>query len=163
MEQAKHLLTIAAVVVLGIIIQAIFIGAEIRSTPAKAVIKFTKAYFDLDPKMSNYLCRELKAEGEADVVEEYIHRMADEAKNQGFDANYMRSRLYSIHTNILSKSDTEAQVRITAKRRRNINFIYTIVAKLFFIGETHAVDEIITVIKENGQWKVCGEAFALRT
>ena len=104
MEQAKHLLTIAAVVVLGIIIQAILIGAEIRSTPVKAVIKFSKAYFDLDPKMSNYLCRELITEGEAGVVEEYLHRMADEAKNRGFDSNYMRSRLYSIHAEILSAS-----------------------------------------------------------
>lgn len=163
MEQAKHLLTIAAAVVLGVIIQAILIGAEIRSTPAKAVIKFSKAYFDLDPKMSNYLCRELTAEGQAGVVEEYLHRMADEAKNRGFDSHYMRSRLYSIHTEILSESDTEAQVRITAKRRRNINFIYTIVAKLFFIGESHAVDEIVTVIKENGRWKVCGQAFGLTT
>ena len=73
----------------------------------------------------------------------------------------MKSKLYSVHTDIIAKSETEAQVRITAVRKRNINPVYTIVGKLFFIGKTYEVDEIINVIKEDGQWKICGQAFAL--
>ncbi|UCH22616.1 MAG: hypothetical protein JSU83_05165 [Deltaproteobacteria bacterium] len=163
MEQAKRFLTIAAVVVLGIIIQVVLISADVRSTPTKTVIKFTKAYFNLDRSMSKYLCREFSAEEDVNVVTGYINRIADEARAQGFSLNYMRSKLYSIHTDIISKSDTDAQVRITAVRKRNINLVYTIIAKLFFIGETYEVDEIVNVIKEDGQWKVCGQAFSLTT
>ena len=73
----------------------------------------------------------------------------------------MKSTLYAVHTHIIAESETEAQVRITARRKRNINPIYTIVAKLFFIGETYEVDEILNVVKEDGQWKICGHAFSL--
>jgi hypothetical protein len=163
MEQGKMFLTIAAVVVLGIIIQGILIGVDTRSTPSKTVIKFTKAYFNLDRSMSKYLCSEFAAEEDVDAAEEYINRMADEAKTLGFSLNYMKSKLYSVHTDIIAKSETEAQVRITAVRKRNINPIYTIVAKLFFIGETYEVDETLVVVKEDGQWKICGQAFALTT
>ncbi len=163
MAQAKVFLTIAAVVVLGIIIQLILIGADAMSTPTRTVIRFTKAYFNLDHSMSKYLCAELSAEEGVDPVAEYINRMADEARAMGFSVNYMKSKLYSIHTDIISKSDSEAQVRITAVRKRNINPIYTIVAKLFFIGETYKVDEILNVVKEEGKWKICGETFVLST
>jgi hypothetical protein len=141
MKQGKMLLTIAAVVVLGIIIQVILIGAETTSTPSKTVIKFT--------------------EEDADAAAEYINRMADEAKTLGFSLNYMRTTLFSVHTDIISKSETEAQVRIRALRKRNLNPVYTIVAQLFFIGETYEVDEILNLVKEDGQWKVCGQAFSL--
>jgi len=73
----------------------------------------------------------------------------------------MKHKLYDIETETLSKKDNEAQVRITGKIRRSINPVYTIVAKLFDIGETHEVDEIINVIKEDGKWKVCGSLFSL--
>jgi hypothetical protein len=39
--------------------------------------------------------------------------------------------------------------------------VYGIVAKLFFLGETHKVEETLTLVKENDRWKVCGEPFAL--
>jgi uncharacterized membrane protein YvbJ len=161
MKQGKMLLTIAAVVVLGIIIQVILIGAETTSTPSKTVIKFTKAYFKLDRSMSKYLCGEFATEEDADAAAEYINRMADEAKTLGFSLNYMRTTLFSVHTDIISKSETEAQVRIRALRKRNLNPVYTIVAQLFFIGETYEVDEILNLVKEDGQWKVCGQAFSL--
>ena len=163
MGQAKMFLTIAAVVVLGIIIQVILIGADTMSTPSKTAIKFTKAYFNLDRSMSKYMCSEFATEEDVDAAAEYINRMADEAKSLGFSLNYMKSKLYSVHTDIIAKSESEAQVRITAVRKRNINPIYTIVAKLFFIGETYEVDETLNVIKEDGQWKICGQAFALGT
>ena len=163
MEQGKMILTIAAVVILGIITQAILIGLETTSTPSKTVIKFTRAYFNLDQSMSEYMCSEFAAEEDVDVAKEYINRRADEAKTLGFSLSYMKSTLYAVHTHIITESETEAQVRITARRKRNINPIYTIVAKLFFIGETYEVDEILNVIKENGQWKICGQAFALTT
>jgi hypothetical protein len=35
------------------------------------------------------------------------------------------------------------------------------VAKIFSLGETHNVEETLTLVKEDGLWKVCGEPFAL--
>ncbi len=163
MERGKMFLTIAAVVVLGIIIQVILIGADTMSTPSKTVINFTRAYFHLDRSMSKYMCSEFATEEDVDAATEYINRMADEAKILGFSLSYMKSKLYSVHADIIAKSESEAQVRITAVRKRNINPIYTIVGKLFFIGETYEVDETLNVIKEDGQWKICGQAFALTT
>jgi uncharacterized membrane protein YvbJ len=163
MEQGKMFLTIAAVVVVGIIVQVILIGADTMSTPSKTVIKFTKAYYNLDRSMSKYMCSEFATEEDVDATAEYINRMADEAKTLGFSLNYMKTTLFAVHTDIIAKSESEAQVRITAVRKRNINPIYTIVGKLFFIGETYEVDETLNVIKEDGQWKICGQAFALTT
>jgi hypothetical protein len=42
-----------------------------------------------------------------------------------------------------------------------INPVFTIIGKLFFIGETYEVDETLNIIKEDGKWKVCGRAFLL--
>ena len=84
MEQGKMFLTIAAVVVLGIIIQVILIGADTMSTPGKTVIKFTRAYFNLDQSMSKYMCSEFATEEDIDAATEYINRMAVEAKTLGF-------------------------------------------------------------------------------
>jgi hypothetical protein len=79
----------------------------------------------------------------------------------GFDRNYMRSRLYSVHTEILNLSDSQATVHISAERKRNITPLFTIIARLFSIGETYHVDETLRLVKEDGQWKVCGKAFSL--
>jgi hypothetical protein len=35
------------------------------------------------------------------------------------------------------------------------------VAKLFFIGESRPVDEVLELVRENGTWKVCGNPFGL--
>jgi hypothetical protein len=94
-------------------------------------------------------------------VGDYLSRVADDARVVGFDLDYMRSRLYSVHTEIISQSDTEAEVRIHAERKRNINPIFTIVGRLFSIGETYSVDETLKLVKEDGRWKVCGRAYSL--
>ena len=162
MEQAKRFFPIALALLLGIIIQGLLVIPDIKDTPTRAVVKFTKAYFNIDRDMSELLCSKFTSE-DTDVVDEYIQRVVDEARASGFSLDYMRSRLYSIHTDVISISDSEAQVRITAKRKRNINPVYTIIGKLFFIGETHSVDEVVNVVKEDGKWKVCGVVFSLTT
>ncbi len=161
MEQAKRFFPIALALLLWFILQGLFIILDSKDTPTQTVVKFTKAYFDLDRGMSEYLCSQFTSKEDVDVVDEYLHRMADEARSQGFSLDYMRSMLYSIHTDLISQNDSEARVRITATRKRNINLVYTIVAKLFFIGETYEVDEVVDVIKEDGKWKVCGKVFSL--
>jgi hypothetical protein len=35
------------------------------------------------------------------------------------------------------------------------------VAKIFFLGDSHKVEETLTVVKEDDGWKVCGQPFSL--
>ena len=95
------------------------------------------------------------------MVDEYLYFAAKIAKERGFNINFLKHRLYHIETETISKNKTEAQIRITGKIRVAINSVYPVVAKLFDIGSTHEVDEIIHVVKEDGQWKVCGKLFSL--
>ena len=111
--------------------------------------------------MTDYLCSELAEQRDAGLVQDYINQVADQARQSGFELNYMRKRLFSVHTEILSQSESAAEVRITATAKRNINPAFTIIAKLFFIGETYAIDETLKLIKEEGKWKVCGQVFDL--
>jgi hypothetical protein len=163
MEQAKRFFPIALALLLGIILQGLLIISAAQDTPTRAVVKFTKAYFNLDRSMSEYLCSQFTSQEDVDIVDAYLHRIAEEARAQGFSFDYMRSGLLAIHTDLISQNNSEALVRITAARKRNINPVYTIVSLLFFIGETYSVDEVITVVKEEGEWKVCGKVFSLAT
>ena len=161
MEQGSRFFAIISVIILGLVLQ-VFLGVlDCKQTPTKIAVAFTKAYYNLDMSMADYLCKELTEEGDFDIVGAYINRVADEARTSGFDLKYMRNRLYSIHTEIISESESEAEVRITATRKRNINPIYTVIGKLFLIGETYTVDETLNLIREDDKWKVCGKAFSL--
>jgi hypothetical protein len=161
MQQGSKFFTIIAVLVIGVMLQIMLVFADQREAPAKTAVAFSKAYFELDPAMVKYLCSAFTTNEEGDVVAEYLNRVADDARVVGFDRNYMRSRLYSVHTQVISQSDTEAEVRILAERKRNINPIFTVVGRLFSIGETYPVDETLKLVKEDGRWKVCGRAFSL--
>lgn len=161
MQQGSRFFTIIAVLVIGVMLQIVLVFADQRETPAKTAVAFSKAYFGLEPAMVKYLCSAFTASEEGDVVAEYLSRVADDARVVGFDRNYMRSRLYSVHTQVISQSDSEAEVRILAERKRNINPIFTVVGRLFSIGETYSVDETLKLVKEDGRWKVCGRAFSL--
>jgi hypothetical protein len=161
MNQGDRFFTFIAVLVVALVLQ-LFLGyLDTRDTPAKAAVNFTKAYFQLDESMADYLCSELTAEEDVDLVKTYIEHVADEARIVGFDLNYMRKKLFSVHTEMITQSESEAEIRITAQGKRNINPVFTLIAKLFFIGETYHIDETLKVIKEDGNWKVCGKVFLL--
>ena len=158
MAKDSRITGVVLVVFFGIILQLLLGMADTRSTPGKTAVEFTKAYFSLDASMSEYLCKELMEE---DVVDKHINQVAQDAQVLGFKLNYMRSMLYHIETDIVSRDETEAKIRITCERKRMINPVFTIIGKLFFIGETYEVDETLNIIKEDGKWKVCGRAFSL--
>jgi hypothetical protein len=145
----------------GLIVQIALGFLDQKETPVKVAVEFSKAYFNLDPSMKDYLCDAYAADEEADIVADYIEQVTDEARVVGYEPDYMRFRLFSIHPEIVSRSEDEVQVHIKAVRKRNINPVFTIIAKLFFIGETHPVDETLMLIKEDGEWRVCGRAYDL--
>lgn len=152
---------IILVLILGFMVQLLFTFTDSIDSPSKAVVQFSKAYFNLDKSMANKICKKRLATEDVDVIAQYIYLRAKEAKERGFGISFMKNKLYHIKTETISKKDNEAQVRITGKIRVAINPVYPIVAKLFNIGATHEVDETINVIKEDGKWKVCGNLFSL--
>ena len=152
---------IVLVLVCGFILQVLLVFADTRDTPNKAVVQFSKAYFKLDKSMMERICKERLASDEVDIVDQYIYQAGQEAKERGFEIDFMKNELYHIETEIISKNDTDAKVRITGKRRVAINPVYPVVAKVFDIGGTYDVDETIHVVKEDGKWKVCGNLFSL--
>jgi len=158
MVKDNRITGVVLVVFFGIILQLLLGMADTRSTPGKTAVEFTKAYFSLDASMSEYLCKELMEE---DVVDKHINQVAQDAQVLGFKLNYMRSMLYHIETDTIRQNESEAKIRITCERKRMINPVFTIIGKLFFIGETYEVDETLNIIKEDGKWKVCDRAFSL--
>jgi len=157
MAKDNRITGVVLVVFFGIILQLLLGMADTRSTPGKTAVEFTKAYFSLDASMSEYICKELMEE---DVVDKYIKQVAQDAQVLGFKLNYMRSMLYHIKTDIISEDESEAKIRITCERKRLINPVFTVIGKLFFIGETYEVDETLNIIKEDGKWKICNRAFS---
>ena len=161
MIQLSRSVGIILVLIVGFLVQLLFSLADLRDTPNKAVVEFSKAYFQLDQSMANRICKIQLVNDDIDIVDQYLYLAAKEANERGFDINFMKNKLYHIETETLSKNDTTAKIRITGKIRVAINHVYPIVAKLFNIGSTHEVDETFNVIKENSQWKVCGNLYSL--
>jgi len=153
---------IVLVVLAGIVLQVLFIFAAGQSAPHRTAKAFAKAYFKIDPAMTRYLCADLKGDEEQNPVADYRYRRFDEARQQGFAPGFMKSALYHLETETEMAADgDQATVRVTAERRTAINPIYAWVAKLFYIGDSHPVDERLELVREDGAWKVCGNPFGL--
>ena len=152
---------IAVVIVVAFILQILLVMADHHESPGKAAVEFSKAYFKLNTDMEKRLCREITEDGESDVVNDYLNRVAEQAKSMGFDVSWMKMVLSRIETETQMVDDNVAEVRINCNRRRAVNPVFALVAKFFSLGETYNVDETLTLVKEDGLWKVCGEPFAL--
>ena len=145
--------TIIPVVLLGIVLQVLLGFADVQDSPSRAVIEFSKAYFRMDPSMTRWICDDKKSGSGATPIERYLQRTDQEARERGFSRWYLGDCLYEVETHTRRKDDTQAEVRITALRKAPLRH--------FFTGEAQHVDEIVQVVKQDGQWKVCGQPFAL--
>ena len=161
MDRGKNLIAIAAVIVIAFILQVVLVIADKQETPAKAAIAFSRAYFKLDRAMGDYLCNQISEEAEGDVVDEYLNRTSEEAKAMGFDLNYMKKALSHVETAIEMEDENTAKVKITADRKRYLNPLFGIIAQLFFLTESGGIEETLTLVKEDGQWRICGAPFEL--
>jgi hypothetical protein len=159
-EQFKSYMPIAVAILIGLILQGILILADLKPTPDKAAVAFARAFYRIDPAMSSLLCSNSLGMGGGDAVEKYIQGVTQEARDRGFGLDNMKYILYHIETHTRRIDDTTAEVKLTAKRRVCINPLYALVAKFFLIGETYSVSEQMTVVNEDGKWKVCGNPFA---
>jgi hypothetical protein len=161
MDRSSKLITFASVVIVALFLQIVLIISDHHESPGKAAVEFSKAYFKLDKAMAERLCSEMTDDGESEVVDDYLNRVADEARADGFDVSWMRMSLSHIEIETQMVDDNTAEVQITCNRRRSVNPVYGIVAKIFFLGETYKVAETLTLVKEDERWKVCGQPFAL--
>jgi len=154
MPQRINLVPIILSIIAAVIFQIGFICKDIKDTPAKAVKEFAEAYFRVDKSLANRLCEERKTVHGVDVVDTYIYEKTKDAADRGFGLFYVRNKLYDARTTTTRKQDGSVEVRLTAKIRPPL--------KSFFTGEGYReIDETMTVINDNGKWKVCGRVFSL--
>ena len=162
MLTGKNIMIIGSVVVIFVILQVGLISVPRVDSPAEAAVEFTKAYFMLDgASMSERLCKELSEDKEAEIVDGYLHHTAEKARAMGFSPSYMKNQLSHVKTEITMRDENSAKVRISGERLRSINPVFALVGRLFFLIETHEVDETLTLVKEDGKWRVCGRPFSL--
>jgi len=159
-DQIKTYTPIVVAVLIGIILQGILVLADGKATPGAAAVEFARAFYRVDPEMSSLLCSKNLEMDEGRVVEAYIQGVKQEAADRGFGQDNLKYTLYHIETHTRMVDDGTAEVKLTATRRVSINPVYALVAKIFLIGETYQVNELLTVIKEDGGWKVCGNPFS---
>lgn len=162
MLSGKNLSIIGFVVVVFVILQGILIAVGKTESPAKAAVDFAQAYFMLDgPSMSERLCSEIVEDEELNIVNTYLNSVADRARLLGFSKSYMQNQLSHVSTEIQMVDENNAEVRITGERFRSINPVFALIGRLFFLMESHEVDETLSLVKEDDQWKVCGRPFSL--
>ncbi len=154
---------IAAVIVVAFILQIVLVMVDYHDheSPGTVAVEFSKAYFKLNKGMGKLLCSDIAEDGESEAVDDYLNRVADQAKSEGFDVSWMKMALSHIETETQMVDDKIAEVRINCHRRRAVNPVFAMVAKIFSLGETYKVEETLTLVKEDDLWKVCGEPFAL--
>lgn len=151
---------LALTILLGVLVQVLLAFADSRDTPGKTVVAFSEAYFQLDPSYANYLCSEI-ADSDEFVADKYIYDKSMEAAQRGFGAAIMKSTLSHIRINTISREADSATIRIQADRRTAINPVYYVVGKIFHLGKTYPVDKTVQLVKEDGKWRICGDAFGL--
>lgn len=161
MDSGSRFLTFTSIIMLGLILQVVLAVADQRDSPEKAALEFAEAYFWLDPAMSNRLCKDLVGDAESNAAQNYLQRIDQEARSLGYEVNYMKQGLYHIDLKTTLKDADSATVAIKGERRRTINPVFGLVARWFFVGETHPVETTLDLVKEDGAWKVCGKPFRL--
>ena len=161
MSQYRRFAPIFLSILAAIVLQIVLVFADCRETPGEVAISFSKAYFMLNPHMADRLCEERKTIGDVKVVDYHLQRIAKAAKERGLGLNYMKNRLYHIRTKTLKMDNTTAEVRITGLRRFAMNPLYAAVGQIFGFTKSHEVDAVLTLVKEGGRWKICGNPFRL--
>jgi hypothetical protein len=148
------------VVAIAVCLQVVFIIADCRNSATGTAIDFTKAYFLLDAGMDRYLCSELISD-EASAATAYLRQKAQEARDRGFGKGMVRQMITHLETETIAQDSESATIHLEGASRTCIHPVFTWVAKLFRIGQTHHFEETIDLVKEGGRWKVCGTPFGL--
>ncbi len=161
MDSGGKFLTFTSILILALVLQGLLIIGETRETPEKAAIEFSRAYFWLDPAMADRLCSAFARADESDPIQAYLQRIEDKARSMGYSLDYMKQVLYQIEARTLRQDGGEADVLVTATRKRAINPVFGALGEAFALTTPHRVEATLRLQREEGRWKVCGRPFAL--
>ncbi|MEJ2640741.1 MAG: hypothetical protein P8010_14305 [Desulfosarcinaceae bacterium] len=161
MGRNKSLLLFIPLFLIAFVLQAALILLDSRQGATQTAVAFSEAYFMADPAMADLVCDELLGDDDESSVALYLNRVSTEAQQRGVPVGYIRHQLEHIHTETLHQDATSAEIHLTAKKRVCINPVFAWVAKLFFLGDTQKVEADLHLVKEAGQWKVCGNPYDL--
>jgi hypothetical protein len=150
-------------VVLAVCLQVVFVFADCKQSATKTAVEFSKAYFLLDDDLECYLCSDLIGdEDENDSAASlYLRSMSTEARQRGFNTGMVRKIITHLEAKTLSQDDASATIHLSGESRTCIHPVFSYIAKLFRIGQKYSFEETLELIKEDGQWKVCGAPYGL--
>jgi hypothetical protein len=161
MDSLNRFAPFAALFALFVVLQAALIGLDCQQGPAAVAKAFAEDYYYLDEDMQKWLCT---SEGDNDeTVQAFLNGKRDEAAQRGFDITFLRHMFTHIHVKTVAQSDDTASVHVVGTTRVAINPPFMVVGKLFRIGHDYPVDVTIDLVKEEGRWRVCGQAFGLQS
>jgi hypothetical protein len=149
----------AIVIGITVVLQLALIGVDIQETPVKVAKRFADAYYAIDGDMQDYLCSELAQDGE--LVGDYLFAKQQEASMHGRRISYLRHQITKAHLQVVDKTDDSATIHLTGTTRVSIHPAFMIIGKLFHLGRDYPMDETLELVKDNGQWRVCGNPFGL--
>ncbi len=148
-------------VVLAVCLQVVFVFADCKQSATKTAVDFSKAYFLLDDDLEWYLCNDLIGDEEESSAAVYLRSKAVEAKDRGFNIGMVRKIITHLETETMSQDEASATIHLSGESRTCIHPVFSYIARLFRIGQKYTFEETLELIKEDGQWKVCGTPFGL--
>jgi len=159
MDRFRKWIPLALVILLGILVQVVFVAAQTKDTPARAAVEFTKAFYKMSPSVKDRMCSDLLAE--EDLIDDLFHAAATEAKARGFSESYPRMQLFHVQAAVLAQDEASAQVQLSCSMKRSIHPAFAFFLKMMNMGETYHLDEVVDLVNEDGKWKVCGYEYAM--
>jgi hypothetical protein len=152
----------------AIVILFVFLCTHVSSlsaengSPVKSVENFAKAYFMLDNSMAEHLSKDaLVNDKSVNMVDLYLEKKGMEAHNCGYKITFLQKIPTNMKIKILNMDDARGTVEFDAITIRSVNPVYRIIGSVIGVLEEYKVHDIITVIKEKGEWKIGPGAFEM--
>lgn len=159
MDRFRNLIPLVLVVLLGVAVQVVLVAAQTKEAPADAAVEFTKAFYKMSPSITDRMCGDLLEDEKQ--VSDLFYEAAAKARLRGFSASYPKMQLFHVQAAVLAQDDTSAQVELSCSMKRAIHPAFAYFLKMWNMGETYHLDEVVDLVKEEGRWKVCGYDYAL--
>ena len=159
MDRFRNLIPLVLVILLGVLVQVVLVAVQTKEAPAEAAVEFTKAFYQMSPRVTDRMCGDL-LEDKAQINDQFYKAIAD-ARERGFSASYPKMQLFDIRAVVLAQDETSAQVQLHCSMKRAIHPAFAYFLKMWNMGETYHLDEVVDLVKEDGHWKVCEYDYAL--
>ena len=159
MDRFRNLIPLVLVVLLGVAVQVVLVAAQTKEAPAEAAVEFTKAFYKMSPSVADRMCGDLLED--RSEVDDLFYEAAAKARARGFSASYPKMQLFHVQTVVLAQDETSAQVELSCSMKRAIHPAFAYFLKMWNMGDTYHLDDVLDLVKEDGRWKVCGYDYAL--